>query len=249
MNLLMKLRLSWYFFFFLFVFTFLSFTIDGSTFTPAALTLFSVNSFLYGFYIAPVLAGQKQRIDDLSKTVRSEANSLFDMLIRTKKLPKISRTKLQAMFEVYMMASFNERKPAAGEEQYEELITYALEYKGKDPVTIEKILNGLIANQQNRSQISLQLSNKVYSNEWWIMLVLFSITMGFVLFFDVNDNFWMHLVKALLCTGLSMLMINLLKLSTLTHKRAKRIWDPLDNLKTSRFRSIDATETATDTDD
>lgn len=239
MKFLLKLRLSWWFFLFLFIFTALSFMISGANFNAAALTLFSVNSFLYGFYISPILAGQKQRIDDLSKTVRAEANALFAMLITTKKLPKISRNKLQAMFEVYMMASFNERKPAAGEEQYEELISYCLKYEGKDPATIEKILNGLVANQQNRSQIALLLGNKVYSNEWWIMLVLFSITLGFVLFFDVHDNFWMHLVKALLCTGLSMLMINLVKFSTLSHKRAKHIWDPLDNLKTSRFRRID----------
>lgn len=242
MKLFLKIRLSWFFFTFLFVFMALSFIIDGTTFSPAALTLFSVNSFLYGFYIAPVLAGQKQRIDDLSKTIRSEANALFEMLLRTKKLPRVSRNKMQAMFETYMVASFNERKPAAGEEEYEELITYCLEYEGKDPDTVEKILNSLVANQQNRSQIALLLKNKVYSNEWWIMLVLFSITLGFVLFFDVQDNFWMYIVKALLCTGLSMLMINLLKLSTLSHKRAKHVWDPLDNLKTSRFRRIDTVE-------
>src|SRR5262249_46232619 len=144
-----------------------------------------------------------------------------------------------SMFEKYMIASFNERKPAAGEEQYEDLISYCLDYDGKDPVTIEKILNSLIANQQNRSAIAMQIGNKVYSNEWWIMLVLFSITLGFVLFLGVADSTWMHVVKALLCTGLTMLMINLVKLSTMTHKRAKHIWDPLDKLKTSRFRRID----------
>jgi hypothetical protein len=239
MKLLMQIRLSWWFLLLLAIFADLSIMLQGVTFTPAALTLFSVNSFLYGFYIAPVLAGQKQRIDELSKAVRAEANSLFGMLLYTKKLPKLSRNRLQSMFELYMVASFNERKPAAGEEQYENLISYALDYKGKDPATIEKILNGLVANQQNRSQISMLLGNRVYSNEWWIMLVLFSITIGFVLFFDVHDNYWMCAVKALLCTGLSMLMINLVKLSTLTHKRAKHVWDPLDNLKTSRFRRID----------
>jgi hypothetical protein len=239
MKWLMKLRLSWWFVILLVTFGALSATVHGAIFSPAALTLFSVNSFLYGFYIAPVLAGQKQRIDELSKAVRAEANALFGMLLYTKKLPKISRNKLQAMFEVYMVASFNERNPAAGEEQYEELISYALEYKGKDPATVEKILNGVVANQQNRSQIAMLLGSRVYSNEWWIMLVLFGITIGFVLFFDVHGNYWMYVVKALLCTGLSMQMINLVKLSTLTHKRAKHVWDPLDNLKTSRFRRID----------
>ena len=56
---------------------------------------------------------------------------------------------------------------------------------------------------------------------------------------DVGDNLLIQVVKALLCTGLTMLMINLLKLSTLTHKKARNLWDPLDRLATSRFRRID----------
>jgi hypothetical protein len=246
MKLLLNIRLSWFFFIFFFIFLGLSYGLHSITFSPASLTLFSVNSFLYGFYISPILNGQKQRIDDMTRTIRLEANALFDMLLRTKNLPKISRNKMQAMFEKYMVASFSERRPAAGEDEYEALISYALDYKGKDPATVEKILNTLIANQQNRSQIAMLMGSKIYSNEWWISLVLFSITLSFVLFIDIHDNFWMHIVKALLCTGLTMLMVNLVKLSTLTHKRARHIWDPLDNLKTSRFHRIDSDNVSAD---
>ena len=239
MTLLLKIRLSWFFFLCFFLFLSLSFFVDGVVFTPAALTLFSVNSFLYGFYISPILGAQKARIDDLSKIIRAEANSLFDILIKTKKLPEKSRNLIQDMCEQYITASFRERRPGEGEGEYQRLISYCLDYKGKDPDTIEKILNCLVQNQQNRSQLAMQLGNRVFSNEWWIMLVLFSITLGFILFFEIGDNIVMHLVKALLCTGLAMLMINLLKLSTLTHKKAKQIWKPLDTLKTSRFRRVD----------
>jgi hypothetical protein len=239
MTLLLKVRLSWFFFGLLVLFFAATYVSGGASFTPAALTLFSVNSFLYGFYISPVLSAQKARIDDLGKIIRAEANVIFDILIKTKKLPKRSRTIVQDMCEEYLTASFRERRPAEGEHEYERLISYCLDYTGKDPDTIGKILEKLVANQQNRSQLSMQLGNKVFSNEWWIMLVLFSITLGFVLFLNVRDDLLMHIVKALLCTGLSMLMINLLKLSALTHKKAKEIWRPLDTLKTSRFRRID----------
>ena len=239
MTLLLKIRLSWFFFIFLAIFLTVTFLIHGITFTPGALALFSVNSFLYGFYISPVLAAQKARIDDLSKIIRAEANAMFDILLKTKKLPEQSRNLIQDMCADYMTASFRQRKPAEGENEYQRLISYCLDYEGKDPVTIEKILEKLVANQANRSQLAMQLGNKVFSNEWWIMLVLFSITLGFVLFLKVDDNLLMHFVKALLCTGLAMLMINLLKLSTLTHKKAKNIWLPLDKLKTSRFRRFD----------
>jgi len=239
MQLLLRIRLSWFFFGFLALYGALSYMVHGVTFSSGALTLFSVNSFLYGFYISPILAGQKQRIEDLNRTIRAEANALFGVLLNTKKLPRKSRNIIQGLCEAYMTTSSQERRPAEGEIEYQQLISYCLDYTGKEPAVIEKILNGLVANQQNRSQLAMQLSNKVYSNEWWIMLVLFSITLGFVLFLHVPGGWPLHMVKALLCTGLTMLMINLLKLSTLTHKKSKNIWDPLDNLKTSRFRRID----------
>lgn len=239
MTLLLKIRLSWFFFIFFGIFMAFTYIIDGVVFNPAALALFSVNSFLYGFYISPVLAAQKARIDELNKIIRAEANALFEILLKTKKLPEKSRNYIQDMCAEYLTASFRQRKPAEGEHEYERLISYCLDYKGKDPETIGKILEKLVANQSNRTQLSMQLGNKVFSNEWWIMLVLFSITLGFVLFINVQDTLLMHFVKALLCTGLAMLMINLLKLSTLTHKKAKQIWAPLDTLKTSRFRRFD----------
>ena len=240
MKFLLMVRLSTFFFVLLVIFFGLTYVIDGTTFTAPVLTLFSVNSFLYGFYIAPILAAQKARIDELNKIIRAEANALFDILLKTKKLPSKSRNLIQDMCEEYITASFRQRKPAEGEDEYERMISYCLDYDGKDPETVEKVLNGLVANQQNRSQLAMQLGNRVFSNEWWIMLVLFSITLGFVLFIDMkNDNLAMHFMKALLCTGLAMLMINLLKLSTLTHKKAKLIWQPLDKLKTSRFRRFD----------
>mgnify|MGYP001572415005 CR=1 FL=1 len=213
--------------------------VEGVTFTPASLTLFSVNSFLYGFYIAPVLTGQKARIDELGKIIRAEANALFDMLIKTKRLPRRTRNVVQSMVDNYIQASFAQRKPGEGEDEYEKLITFCLEYEGEEKETVDKILTNLVENQKNRSQLAMQLSNKVYSNEWWIMLVLFSITIGFVLLLTVKDGWVMHGVKALLCTGLTMLMVSLLKLSTLTHKKAKHIWDPLDKLSSSRFRRMD----------
>ncbi len=240
MTLLLKIRLSWFFFICLVSFFGLSFVLPGVVFSPAALALFSVNSFLYGFYISPILTSQKLRIDDLNRAIRAEANALFDILLKSKILPRRSRTIVQDMTEDYIEASFRERKPAEGEDEYERLIGYCLSYDGQAPQTVDKILEKLVANQQNRSTISMQLGNKVFGNEWLIMLVLFSITLGFVMFISIlHDNFIMHIVKALLCTGLTMLMINLLKLSTLTHKKAKNIWAPLDKLKTSRFRRID----------
>jgi len=83
-----------------------------------------------------------------------------------------------------MKASFRERKPAEGEDEYEAIISYCLNMP-REPELIEKIPNGPVANQQNHNSsqcLAQQLANKVFSNEWMIMPVLFSITVALVLF-------------------------------------------------------------------
>lgn len=237
--LLLKIRLSYYFLFFLVVFIGLSYSLPGQKFDSSALTLFSVNSFLYGFYIAPILSSQKARIEEMHRIVRMEANALFSLGLHLKHLPEHLRNQLQDMVSGYIRAELRDKKPAGGESQYETLITFCLEYKGEHQERIDKTLDTLISNQQNRTNLSMQLSNRVYSNEWMVMSVLFSITLGFILLIDINKLPLLHLVRALLCTGLTMLIIILIKLSTLSHKKARQMWSPLRKLLETHFYRFD----------
>lgn len=237
--LLRKIRLTYYFVFFFSLYTLLSFTLPTQKFDSTALTLFSVNSFLYGFYIAPILSAQKSRIEELHKIVRSEANTLFSLVLKLKKLPKDLRNNLQQMVADYIHAAIRANRPAGGEKEYEALITFCLKYKGAEQETVDKTLDTLIANQQNRTNLAMQLSNRVFSNEWLIMSILFSITLGFIMMLDLGDSVLLKLVRALLCTGLTMLIIILLKLSTLTHKKARQIWAPLKKLVDTSFYRVD----------
>lgn len=215
------------------------FLVPSVKFDSGALTLFSVNSFLYGFYIAPILSVQKSRIEELHRVVRAEANSLFVMALSSKKYSAELHHKVIDMLRDYASLVLKHKKVGAGEDKYEEMITYAVSYKGKDTESAQKFLDQLIQNQINRSNLSMHLRNKVYSNEWWIMFVLFSITLSFVLLLDVGENIFLKLVKALLCTGLSMLIVILIKLSTLTHKKALSMWDPIKKLLETDFYRLD----------
>lgn len=236
---LKKIRLSWYFMFFFVFFVVICLTVNTRNFSSSALALFSVNSFLYGFYIAPILSQQKARVEDLHRIARAESNAIFSMVIRLKKLPPELRNNLQAMFLRYLRSCVKERKPAEGEKQYEELIGFCLSYQGPDEEGINKLLDSLIANQQNRTNFSMQLANKVYSNEWLIMSFLFSITLVFIIMLDTGGEIIFRLLAALLCTGLTMLLVILVKLSTLTHKKAKQVWNPYIKLISSHFYRID----------
>ena len=236
--LLTKIRLSWYFALFFVVYCALAVTLPDYAFEGAVLTLFSVNSFLYGFYISPILSVQKARIDELHKLVRTEANAIFTLVINTKKLPTTLRNEVQSMVSAYLRCCTKNQLKLA-EQKYESLISFCMEYKGSHREEIDKLLEKLVANQQNRTMLNMQLGNKVYSNEWMIMSVLFSITLSFVLLLDTGDSPILIAVTALLCTGLSMLMLILLKLSTLTHKKAKEIWKPFHTLLETRYYRID----------
>lgn len=237
--LLTKIRLSAYFWLFYVMFFFLSLSLPRVKFNSGALTLFSVNSFLYGFYIAPILGAQKARIEELHKIVRSEANALFSIMLRFKNLPAGFRTELQDMVKHYVDVKLKSQKADGGEKEYEALIGYCLEYKGEHQPIVDKTLDALVANQQNRTNFSMQFNNRVYANEWQIMAILFAITLGFVLLIDIGNVPILHIVRALLCTGLSMLILILVKLSTLTHKKAKQMWVPLKKLRETRFYRID----------
>ena len=237
--LLTKIRLSYYFWFFFVVYLVLSKVVPGNTYTAGPLTLFSVNSFLYGFYISPILGAQKSRIEELHKIVRSEANALFKLALSLTKLPPQLHDHIQAMLEQYIRAKIRGRKPDSGEKEYEALITYCVEYKGEHKDEISKLLEDLVSNQQNRTNLSMQLGAKVFANEWHIMFILFSITLGFILTVSIPDNLIFHIVRALLCTGLTMLIVNLIKLNTLTHKKAKQMWQPLRKLVATSFYRID----------
>lgn len=236
---LTKIRLSYYFAFVFLAFAVTEAFIPSVKFESGALMLFSVNSFLYGFYISPILGAQKSRIEELHKIVRSESNAIFAMVIGFAKLPVAFRHSLQEMLLDYLKVSVQQRQPGEGEIKYEAMISYCLDYKGEHQAEIDKFLDELVSNQQNRTNFSMQMSNKVYSNEWIIMIILFTVTLSFILLLDAGDGYLYKVLAALLCTGLSMLLIILAKMSTLTHKKAKQIWNPFKKLIDSRFYRID----------
>lgn len=237
--LLRRIRLTYLFLGFLALYHVLALFLPKIKLDSAALTLFSVNSFLYGFYIAPILSAQKARIEEMHKIVRSEANALFSIMLKTKSLPEGLRNDIQKLFVDYINTMVTGKNRTKAESQYEKVITFLLGYKGAHKEQTDKVLDAVVANQQNRTLLNMQLRNKVYSNEWMIMAVLFSITLGFILLIDVGESMILTVIKALLCTGLTMLIVILAKLSTLTHKKAREIWEPLKHFSQSRFYKID----------
>lgn len=143
------------------------------------------------------------------------------------------------MFMDYLKLAMKQKDRNQSEVKYENMITYCLEYKGDHQAEVDKLLDKLVANQQNRTNFAMQMNNRVFNNEWIIIFMLFSITLSFVILIDTGGGFVFKFLAAVLCTGLSMLLVILAKMSTLTHKKAKQIWDPFKKLIDSNFYRID----------
>ncbi len=234
----LKIRLSYYYLFFLTLFVVVVFSLQKHKFDGAQLTLFSVNSFLYGFYLAPILNAQKMRIEELTRIIRNEAIALFGVRIKSRDLADKERETFKKLETAYIVSLIANQGSKISEKKYEALMAYCLDYKGKHTDTINSMRDALIANEVNRTMLSMQLENRVYANEWMIIMVLFGITLTFVMLIDGGNSSLMNVVAALLCTGLTMLLIILAKLNTLTHKKAKAIWEPLHELLESDFRRV-----------
>ena len=235
---LSRVRLTYYYPVLFVLFLVVILNVHKITMSGGPLTLFSVNSFLLAFYLGPIMSGQKQRIDDLARTVRSEAIALLNVTVHDRELTAGHRDELRKLIHQYLNVCSRAHAQDEGEREYERLIAYCIEIEGHDEAA-KKVVDTLVNNQQNRGQISTLLRGAVYSHEWIVLLVLFAITISYIVLIDYGGSLLLNVVAALLCAGLTLLLLILQKLNSLTHKRAKQVWTPYDNLLRSNLAQID----------
>lgn len=231
--LLNKVRLTQYLIIFAVLFFIIALFLPKIDLQGAALTLFSVNSFLYGFYISPIINAQRLRIDHLHRLVVIEVNKLQEIVQYSRRMePDFQNSIAQVLDQYVQAASVGGVNP--GQKEFDNLASMVVGYEGEKKDPHKEMLKSVFAAQQNRAEIKLLVESKVYSNEWVVMSILFAITIAFILFTRLPDIPLLQAIPAILCAGLSMLIIILIKMSTLTHKRAKTIWVPLRELAEAR---------------
>jgi hypothetical protein len=227
--LLTRVRLTHYLFIFAILFFIIALFLPKIELQGAALTLFSVNSFLYGFYISPIISAQRTRIDQLHRLVVVEVNKLEELLQYSIRMEPGFHDAVVSAIEMYSKVAVRGGSET-GKEEFEQLMSLVVTYKGEVKDLHKEMLKSVFAAQLNRAEIKLLVGGKVYSNEWIVMTILFAITIAFILFTRLPEIPFLQIIPAILCAGLSMLIVILIKMSTLTHKRAKTIWKPLQRL-------------------
>lgn len=236
--LLTKVRLSWYFVMFFVVALGLRVVLPHNDLDNLSIGIFSVSSFLFGFIITPILDGQRNRIEEIHTITRTEANALFTAMVIARPLPDHLSDQIKALLSTYLSSVIGGHTKKS-EKAYEDLLNFLINYKGEYNEVVNAILEELVENQQNRTDYNMQIDNKVFSNEWIVLLALFIITLGFTVTINVDNNIILNMAVSMLSAALCMLIINLVKMSTLTHKKAKMVWEPFKNLLRSDFYQID----------
>jgi hypothetical protein len=237
---LKKVRLSTYLLFFLGSYTIVAICVDKVPLDRAALTLFSANSFLYGFYISPIVKSQNDRIERLQQLVSKEATKIYEVALYSKRLTADAHRETLRLLKRYTKSVSRHEDYTQGEREYKKFMSYLIDYDGdgigKDQY--KEMMKASFAIQQNRVEIDLTLKNKVYKNEWIVMLILFSITITFISIIEIPDILFLKLIPPVLSSGLTMLIVILLKKSTMTHKKAKDTWKPMELLADSNFYQL-----------
>ncbi len=210
------------------------------TLTAGQLALFSVNSFLFGYYFAPLLGAQKGRVGQLNTVARQETMVLLDILTQSHLLTEKTRKELKLKLAVYLDSIIYNQNIQADNPYYDELLHYTKQNKVKadDQEVLDTIYARISKTQENRDNLNNLFRAKVYSHEWLVASVLFFITFYFSIQTKFGDSVFFMIILAILMTGLGMLMMILVKFATLSHKEAKRMWQPMRELQIKHFDDI-----------
>lgn len=211
-----------------------------ATLTPGQLALFSVNSFLFGYYFAPLLGAQKTRVGQLNSIARQETMVLLDILAQSHLLSEKTRKQLKLKLAVYLNSVIYNTKIEADNAYYDELLHFTKQHKvpTDDQAVLDTIYGRISKTQENRDNLNNLFRAKVYSHEWLVASVLFFITFYFSIQTKFGSSTFFMVILAILMTGLGMLMMILVKFATLSHKEAKRMWQPMRDLQIKHFDDV-----------
>ncbi len=200
------------------------------------IAIFSVTGILFGFYFGPILDSQKGRVMQLSQAVREQVMSILDVLAHSHLLPEAQRHALKVRLRAYVDSVIDNPNVKADNQYYDELLQFAQSIKDDD--VRSKVYDGVSETQDQRDGMQSTYQAKLYSHEILVMVVLFSITLYFIVQTNYNGAILFRIMLAVLCAGLILLLSILAKYATLTHKKAKIMWEPMHTLKETHFEDI-----------
>jgi hypothetical protein len=210
--------------------------------TAGQLALYSVNTFLFGFYFNPILNAQKSRVESLNKAVRQETMTILDILGQSHLLKPNVRHALKVRLKAYVKSILENTRVGADNPYYDEMLRFTKDDKFKGDSVMDTIYTRVSKTQENRDALNNLFSLGMFMHEWLVVGVLYAVTTYFVLQTDYGNVLFFRVLLAILSTGIALMMVILLKYATLTHKQAKRMWRPLHDLMDGHLDDVSAAE-------
>jgi Fe2+ transport system protein B len=236
-NIFLRPRLTLYLpIFFIIVFVLFD-VVPEVTINSIGVVLFAINTLLLGLFVGSTINGAKGRIEKLAVQIRQESITFYKAMFTANDLPDDVHLLFRQGVESYLKHKNHSMRVDAGRDDYEALIALCVAHN-KQPAA-QKLLDSLVDNEQNRTQIAMQLRSKVFSHEWLTIFVLYGISMAFLLTFDYGESLLPKVAAAAFGACLSLSLMILWKLSTLTHKKAWQIWEPYVRLIATHFQELD----------
>ncbi len=145
-------------------FVFIVLTIKQTKLTSGQLALFSVNTFLFGYYFAPLLSSQKARVASLITAARQEEMVILDILTQSHLLSKSERHRLKLRLRIYVTSVIGNTSVRADNPYYNELLYFATPNRSKDQPVM-----GVIYERISRTQINRDTMNNLSRPKFTLM--------------------------------------------------------------------------------
>jgi hypothetical protein len=127
---LIKVPLTTYLLLLLIGYTIIALFVDKIPLDRAALTLFSANSFLYGFYISPIIKSQNDRIEKLQLLISKETAKIYEIALYSKRLTEDAHRETLRLLKRYARSVAKNEDYTQGEREYKKLMSYLIGYSG-----------------------------------------------------------------------------------------------------------------------
>ena len=195
------------------------------------LTLLSVASFLFGFYIAYAI----NRAKDRHKSVLDQLRSADGLFINCKIQMEVFDDSVQKEFikkvDYYLTTSVDYKliDTEKSSPEFFEIIDYVTNLKTKNDRESQARANviGELENlSEKRTILEILAKDKISRTEWIVIISLFLILLYFLYNISIV-GFSGYVIKSVLATTFALLLILLSKFDNLSWKENRWIWEPL----------------------
>lgn len=212
-------------------FILISLLLPGKGLQDNLLPVLSITSFIFGFYIAYAISRAKER----HKSVLDQLRTADGLFINSKIQMEVFDKKLQRDFikkiDDYLTTSIDYKliDSEMASPEFFEIIDFVTKIKPKNDLQSaarSNVISSLESLAEKRTLLEIAGKDRISKLEWIIIGALFLLLLYFLFSMDIS-GIKGDIIKSILATTLTMLIVLLAKINNLSWKENRWIWEPL----------------------